>query len=226
MQKIRDTLALYSRWIELAPYVDRMEAHLESDFSLSVENAKAMLESIGKEICKAKGVELGNTPSINAVLKKAFVGMDYPAEGLVAQVSGALATIGQNVGELRNQISPTSHGKSLEELKDRNNKVDLLTCEFLIDSTVVVAVFLIRAFEERQGLSTLPKGEPEAFAGPDYEAQQEFNDYWDGAFGDFTMGAYMYSASEILFRMDTSAYLAECEEFAVSEKDTPPGAAI
>jgi len=226
MQKIRDTLALYSRWSELAPYVDRMEAHLESDFSLSVENAKALLESIGKEVCKARGAELGANPSINAVLKRAFTAMDYPADGLVAQVSGALATIGQQIGELRNQISPTSHGKALDELKERNSKVDLMTREFLIDSTVAVAVFMIRAFEERQQLAPLSKAEPEPSAPTDYEAHQDFNDYWDGVFGDFAMGAYVYSASEVLFRMDGDAYLAQCEEFESSQQDTPPGEAI
>jgi hypothetical protein len=226
MQKIRDTLVLYSRWSELAPYVDRMEAHLESDFSLSVENAKALLESIGKEVCKAKGAELGANPSINAVLKRAFTAMDYPAEGLVAQVSGALATIGQQIGELRNQISPTSHGKPLDELKERNSRVDLMTREFLIDSTVAVAVFLIRAFEERQPLGPLPQAEPEPLASPDYEAHQDFNDYWDGAFGDFTMGAYVYCASEVLFKMDAKSYLAECEEFESSQQDIPPEEAL
>lgn len=226
MQKIRDTLALYSRWSELTDYVDRMEAHLESDFSLSVENAKALLESIGKEVCKAKGVDLGSSPSINSVLKRAFICMEYPAESLVAQVSGALATIGQNIGELRNQISPTSHGKALEELKERNSKVDLLTREFLIDSTVTVAVFMIRAFEERQGMAPTPVGEPEPSVAPDYEAHQDFNDYWDGAFGDFAMGAYAYCASEVLFKMDSNAYLAECHEFERSEQETPPGEAI
>lgn len=36
MQKIRDTLAQYSRWNPLGDYVDRMEAHLEADFSTAL----------------------------------------------------------------------------------------------------------------------------------------------------------------------------------------------
>jgi hypothetical protein len=226
MQRIRDTLALHSRWTELSIYVDRMEAHLESDFSLSIENAKAMLESIGKEICTAKGIELGSAPSINAVLKKAFSGIGYSGDHLVAQVSGALATIGQNLGDLRNEISPTSHGKSLDALKERNSTVDVLTREFLMDSTVVVAVFLIRAFEERQAVQQHPVPHTAPIVILDYEKNQAFNDYWDGAFGDFSMGAHTYSASEILFRMNTNAYLAECQEFEAAERDTPPEESI
>jgi hypothetical protein len=218
MEKLRATLAQYSRWQPMADYVDRIEGHLEMDFSVSVENAKALLESIAKEICHAKGVDLGSAPSINAVLKRAFVAMDYTADGLVTQVSSALATIGQNVGNLRNEISPTSHGKSLAELSDRNSKVDLLTREFLIDSTLVVAVFLIRAFEERQGDAAIPV-ENAVIAPPDYEDNEGFNNFLDETFGEFTMGQYSFPASEILFGVDLQAYLAEYKTFTETEEE-------
>lgn len=224
MEKLRATLALYSRWQTLEIYIERMEGHLETDFSISVENAKALLESIGKEICDAKGVALGNTPSINAVLKKAFIALGYTAEELVTQMSGSLANIGQLIGNLRNEISPTSHGKSLEELKERNNKVDLLTREFLIDSTLVVAVFLIRAFEEREGTlaATDDSTQHTTF---DYKANEEFNNFWDESFGDFEMGDYSYSASEVLFNMELDAYQLECKAFLESEDDIAEGEA-
>lgn len=222
MEKLRATLAKYSRWQTLEIYIERMEGHLETDFSISIENAKALLESIGKEICDAKGVALGNTPSINAVLKKAFVALGYTAEELVTQMSGSLANIGQLIGNLRNEISPTSHGKSLEELKSRNDKVDLLTREFLIDSTLVVAIFLIRAFEGREGNLTENSENHETF---DYEANESFNNFWDENFGDFAMGEYSYAASEILFNMELEAYQMECKAFLESEDDMVEGEA-
>jgi len=127
MDKLKNVIKEYWRWSEL-------ETYIEIDFSHSLENAKALLETVGKEICTCNGkaVELGATPSINSVLKKAFSSMGYANSHLVNQVSSALATIGQQVGELRNEIGLTSHGKSLEEIKQRNSKVDLLTREFLI----------------------------------------------------------------------------------------------
>ncbi|HAD05369.1 MAG: hypothetical protein A2091_04850 [Desulfuromonadales bacterium GWD2_61_12] len=215
MEKLRATLAQYSRWQPLGMYVDRMEGHLESDFSISVENAKALLESIGKEICDAKGVPLGKKPTINAVLKNAFVALGYTTEELVTQVSGSLATIGQLIGNLRNDISPTSHGKSLEELNDRNNKIDLLTREFLIGSTLVVAVFLIRAFEERKCIATVPPVVPPD-ATPDYDANEDFNNFWDDSFGEFAMGDYSYTASEILYSVDLQAYQSEYKAYVES----------
>ena len=147
MERLKKVIEQYGRWSPLRDYTDRIEAHMATDFSHAIENAKALLETIGKEICDAKQINLGKSSSINAVLKNAFVAIGYNKDDLVAQISGSLANIGQNIGNLRNDISPTSHGKSLEELKERNNKVDALTREFLIDSTVIVAVLLIRAFE-------------------------------------------------------------------------------
>jgi hypothetical protein len=224
MEKLRSTLAQYSRWQGLSMYVDRMEGNLETDFSLSVENAKALLESIGKEICDAKGMPLGNSPSINAVLKKAFVALGYTAEEMVTQVSASLANIGQLIGNLRNEISPTSHGKSLEELKERNNKVDSLTKGFLIDSTLVVAVFLIRAFEERKNTTTLPSvSEAEVIS--DYENNEDFNNFWDESYGEFTMGDYSYTSSEILFNVDLQAYQAEYKAFMESKEELTEGEA-
>lgn len=223
MEKLRATLAQPGRWQPFGIYVDRIEAHLESDFSVSVENAKALLESIAKEICHAKGqaAELGSAPSINAVLKKAFVALGYASSELVTQVSSSLATIGQHVGNLRNEISPTSHGKSLAELGNRNNKVDLLTREFLIDSTLVVAVFLIRAFEERQNDADVPVDDAVNVI-PEYDDNEVFNSYWDETFGEFIMGQYSYPASEILFNVDSQAYQAEYKAFLITE-DEPPG---
>ena len=49
--------------------------------------------------------------------------MGYANGTLVNQISSALATIAQQVGVLRNDIGLTSHGKSLEEIKQRNSKV-------------------------------------------------------------------------------------------------------
>jgi len=232
MQKLRSTIDQYSRWSELSIYIDRMEAHLESDFSHSLENAKALLEAIGKEICKVRGVELKADSSINGVLKNAFSAIGYTNTNLVNQISSALATIGQQVGELRNEIGATSHGRSLDEIRERNNKVDLLTREFLIDSTLVVAVFLIRAFEDRKEIEKPPMVEAQTEEKLEYLETTDFNDFWDDLFGEFMMGNYSYTASEILFNVDYKAYKAEYAAFledafeVIEESEAEPGEPI
>ena len=209
MDKLKNVIKEYGRWSELETYIDRIETHIGIDFSHSLENAKALLESVGKEICTRNSVELRATPSINSVLKKAFSSIGYANSNLVNQISSALATIGQKVGELRNEIGSTSHGKSLEEIKQRNNNVDLLTREFLIDSVELVSVFLIRNLETKH-LRTAHETLTDSL---DYLEEEDFNESWGDSFGEFVMGDYSYPASEILFNVDKQAYVNEYKSF-------------
>jgi len=215
MERLKKVIEQYGRWSELTIYTERIEAHASTDFSHAIENAKALLETIGKEICQSKGIDIDATASINSVMKKAFIAIGYSSENLVTQISTALSTIGRNIGELRNTIGTTAHGKSLEELKQRNNNVDALTREFLIDSTVIVAAFLIRAFEnENPRIKTVA-----AEAKPLYPEFEAFNDYWDDLFGEFEMGNYSFPASEILFYVDNDAYMTEQKIFVEGEDE-------
>ncbi len=209
MNKLKEVIQEYGRWSVLSTYIERIETHIKVDFSFSLENAKALLESVGKQICIDNGVDLGATPSVNAVLKKAFTSMGFANSNLVNQVSSALATIGQQVGELRNDIGLTSHGKSLEEIKERNNKVDILTREFLIDTVELVSVFLIRNFETKNKRASAKLLEDTL----NYWEAEEFNESWDDSFGEFTMGEYSYLASEILFNVDKQVYVNEYKAF-------------
>ena len=195
-------------WSELTIYADRIEAYRAADFSHSLENAKALLETIGKEICSCKGVTLEETPSTNSILKKAFSAIGYSGDNMVTRISSSLATIGQQIGELRNNIGTTAHGRSLEELRERNSTVDELTREFLLDSTVIVACFLIRAFENNAQIISSPDVDQIT-----YDASSEFNEFWDDLYGEFAMGDYSYPASEVLYNVDYSAYKVEQKAF-------------
>lgn len=209
MNKLKTVIEEYSHWAGLSTYIDRIETHIEIDFSQSLENAKALLESVGKEICGKNGVELSSTSSVNSVLKKCFSSMGYANGTLVNQVSSALATIAQQVGKLRNEIGLTSHGKSLDEIKQRNSRVDVLTREFLIDTVETVCVFLIRNFECKKEKKATELLEDTL----DYWEAEEFNEFWDDSFGEFSMGDYAYPASEILFNVDKQAYVNEYKAY-------------
>jgi hypothetical protein len=214
MKRLKKVIEEYGRWSALTTYTDRIEAHAFTDFSHAIENSKALLETIGKEICSSKSVELGATPSANVVIKKAFTAIGYPSGHLVTQISTALATIGQQMGNLRNEIGTTSHGKSLEELKARNDKVDDLTKDFLIDTTVVVAVFLIRTFENENPRARIEPLPAELL----YTDNAPFNDFWDDLYGEFEMGDYSFPASEILFNVDSRAYKTELHAYSEGEE--------
>ncbi len=214
MNKLKELIQEYGRWADLATYIERIETHLEIDFSHSLENAKALLETIGKEICDANGRELSATSSVNGVLKNAFSSLGYSNSALVNQISSALATIGGQVGELRNQIGLTAHGKSLEEIRQRNNQVDTLTREFLINTVEIVSVFLIRNFETINQRTPTELLEEKL----NYLEAEEFNEFWDDSFGDFEMGTYSYPASEVLFNVDKQAYVNEYKDFIEAEE--------
>ncbi len=115
---------------------------------------------------------------------------------------------------MRNEIGISSHGKSLEEIRERNNRVDILTREFLIDSVEIVSCFLIRNFENGN-----PRKSKDALEEKlDYWEAEEFNEFWDDSFGEFEMGNYAYAASDILFNVDKQAYINEYNAFTVNEK--------
>lgn len=214
MDKLKDKISQYGKWAAISTYIDRIETHLNSDFSISLENAKALLETIAKEICKLKGKELAENSSINAVLKNAFYAFGYTKDNMVLQISSALATIGQQIGDLRNEIGTSAHGKTLDELRNRNSAINELTQYFLINSVELIACFLISLYEGEHMNMNLPK---EII----YDECEEFNDYWDELYGEFFMGDYSYTASEILFNNDPNAYETEFNSYLESMTNEP-----
>lgn len=210
MDKLKKVIEEYTDWSDISFYVERIETYIEIDFSNSLENAKALLETIGKEVCKKNGMELDDTSSINKVMKQCFKSMGFENASMAQKISSSLATIGQQVGNLRNDIGSTSHGKSLEEIKQRNEKVDVLTREFLISTVDAVCAFIIRNFEIKKAKHLKEESLEESL---EYIEAVEFNEFWDESFGEFTMGDYSYPASEILFYVDKKAYVTEYKSF-------------
>ena len=215
MEKLRTLIEQHSRWQPLEDIINRIEAYLHEDFSMSLGNSKSLLESIAKEICLRQNLEIGNTESIGGLLKMAFLALGYRNESLVNQISGALANIAQQMGSLRNDIDIQAHGKTLDEIRERNNRVDDLAKEFLIDSTELVACFLIQNFEKDNMPAIRVNSGDELI----YLECEEFNEYWDEMFGEFNMGDCSYPSSEILFNVDYQAYTMEYRAHGTVEEE-------
>lgn len=45
MERLNRLIEQYGRWKELKTYTERIDAHIQSDFSLSLENSKSLLET-------------------------------------------------------------------------------------------------------------------------------------------------------------------------------------
>ncbi len=213
MDKLKAVIKEYGRWEPLEDYISRIETYLDTDFGLAIENSKSILESISKEICEQKFVELKSSESISNSLKKACKAIGYNGGDLVTQLSTSIANIGHQMGSLRNEIGTTSHGRTMDQLKDRNNGIEELTKIFLVDTTELVSCFLIRNFENEN-----PRKHHESqYQVLAYSEAEDFNESWDDSFGEFVMGDYSYPASEILFNVDKQAYVNEYKAFTEAE---------
>jgi len=213
MEKLKNVIEQYGRWKDLSIYVERIETHIISDFSLCIENSKALLESISKEICNLKGKTLNGDESINKLVRFAFDAVGYKTSTYINTIGGSLSAIAHQVGNLRTSIGTTSHGKTINELKNRNNSLDELTREFLMDSIEIICCFLIKNFENENPRVIIETIEETL----DYNEAEEFNEFWDDSFGEFEMGNYSYTASEILYYVDKQAFINEYSSFTANK---------
>lgn len=179
---------------------------------MCIENSKSLLESIGKEICHAKGLEINADSSVNKIIKQAFTALGYSTNEHSTKISGALATIAQCIGEIRNEIGTTSHGRTIQELEEQKVLIDDMTKEFLLGATELVSCLLIN-LAEKESIT------PVKDSMKSYEESEAFNQYWDEAFGEFVMGDYSYSASEVLYNLDYEAYKVELDAYNIGLKD-------
>jgi len=215
MERLRLTLERYSRWKPYIEYVERIEGYQHTDFSMCVENSKALLESVAKEICTQKKHPLLSAESVSGLLHKSFASLGYAPTSTIRQIGTAIANIGQQMGNLRNEIGTTAHGKTLEEMKNRSGSVNSLTDGFLISSTELVCCFLIESFETDNPLAPVVDSEIA------YDDNPEFNERWDEIYGKFRMtNDYTYSASQILFSLDFLAYESELNAFNSSPDES------
>jgi len=132
-----------------------------------------------------KGIELEKASSMSGCLKTAFKALGYPATSTILQIGTAIANVGQQMGNFRNEVGTTAHGKTVEELQNRENSIHELTGNFLIQATSIVCCFLIEAFETDKPLKSV---EEEL----DYDENEGFNEFWDEQYGEFEMGDYSF----------------------------------
>ncbi len=204
MDRLKAIIEQHSRWQPFAAeYITRIEGYRESNFPLCVENAKSLLESIAKEICKQKSQTYNTKDSTGKILKLAFSSLGYNDSPTIQQIGGAIVTIGHQMSTLRNEIGATSHGKTLEELEKRKDAINKTSSDFLLLSTELVCCFLIQLFE------TDNPRKAEAQNVIEFEDNAEFNDFWDDLYGEFIMTDYSFMASEILYKLDPKAYETE-----------------
>lgn len=198
-------------------YIDRIVGFRETDFSVCVENAKALLETIAKEICQQRGQQLEDTESVGKLLGLSFGCLGYAKTDTIRQVGTAISNIAAQMGNFRNEIGYTAHGRTLAELSKRDHSIAGLSGDFLINAVELVSCFLIEAFETDNPIVV-----PDVSI--DLNDNEDFNEYWDSLYGEFRMTEdYAYPASEILFNVDIEAYKTQLNAFKLLNDETGNG---
>lgn len=217
MDRLKTILEKHSRWQPCSIYVERIIGYSNTDFTISVENAKSLLETIAKEICQQRGQHLENNESIGKLLSLSFGCLGYAKTDTIRQIGTAIANIATQMGNFRNEIGYTAHGKTLRELSTRDHSIAGVSGDFLINATELVSCFLIEAFETDNPIVVQDEY-------IDLTDNENFNEYWDSLYGEFKMtDDYTYPASEILFSVDIEAYKTELNAFKLLNDETGNG---
>ena len=147
MERLKLVIETYPRWEPYQIYVDRINGFQKDDFSVCIENAKALLEGVSRNICDLNGATYTKDDSVTKLLKAAFESLGYSRDDPLKHIGGSIGNIGAKINDLRNEKGATSHGKTAEELRKRNESFNDVTAEFLVLSTELVCCLFIQLFE-------------------------------------------------------------------------------
>lgn len=214
MTQLKTLIETYGRWQELDIYIQRIESNINVDFSMSIENSKSLLESISKQICEDKQYTLTGLESISKLVKTAFSLIGFEKKSHVNVIAGSLTAITQELGELRNNVGTNSHGKTLEEIKNRNENLNEISKKFMLNTVESVACLMIHSFENEN--SRVSKHKEKIM----YLANEDFNENFDEIYGEFKIGDdYSYLASEIFYNLEYPAYEIASNNYSKNEEE-------
>ena len=203
MDRLKEIVNNYSRWINLSTQITRIEYQINDDLTSAIGSTKSLLESICKTILDHETKEYDKNDNVNKLIKRTIQALRIENPDQISLFGNSLVTSIQNLGELRNRIDESSHGKSL---LDKNKKIDSITASFLINSSETIACFLIEFYEIEHPRK---KGENEF----NFQEMKEFNDYLDDQHGNVEIAKIPYSTSEALFAVDITAYKDEHRKY-------------
>ena len=203
MDRLKELINKYGRWIDLSRHINRVEYQIDSDLVASIGSAKSLLESICKTILDYENQNYKETDDIQALITKTIKLLKLENPNPVASLGSSLINAMKAIGELRNKIDESSHGKSLL----KSQKIELITASFLVSSVETVACFLIEFYEIEHPRK---KEEEDKFS---FEDKKDFNDYIDNEHGYVEIAKIPYSTSEALFAIDITAYQDEYRKY-------------
>ncbi len=205
MKQLEEFFETYSRWRLLKRYLDRIQA-FPDDGGIIVGNCKDLIESICKTILEDHFSEtLKGNERFQSLVKNTCVKMGTLNK--VANLTSAFSNLAIQLGSLRNQHTDAGHGITVTKLEQMPEEITEATSQCLITITEQIALFLLRVFEHEH-----PQREASKPLLLDHNLG--FNEAFDEENDSVEIAGYgPYSASEILFSVDPTAYRTELEAY-------------
>lgn len=211
MERLLSVLQSYGRWQKLDIYPKRIETFIETDFTLAIENSKSLIESICKTILDEQNEAVSSNEKLHKLVQKTLHLLGVFGKKQISKFGSGFITSVQQLGEFRNRIGDTSHGRTIQEIDQ--NRLESLSTEFLINAVETMSCFLIEYYENQ----FLNKNIGERLK---YTDLQDFNDYLDEKLGYVFVGDNAFLHSEVLFNMDEVAYNAEYQNYCGLEDES------
>ena len=218
MDRLKEIVNNYSRWINLSTHITRIEFQINGDLTSAIGSTKSLLESICKTILDHEKAGYDKNDNVNKLVKKTIQTLKIENPDQISLFGNGLVASIQYLGELRNRIDESSHGKSL---LDKNKKIDSITASFLINSAETIACFLIEFYEiehprktEKDEFSIEEFKNIYDYKGKDpYDDIKDFHIYLDNEHGFAEIANIPYATSEALFAVDITAYKDEYRKY-------------
>ena len=207
-------IAETDRAIHLIEQKERLESALkDADASLSIDLAKAFLESIFKTIISDREETPQFKKEFFPLFRQVKDHISLSDNDLIAEkLSNLAGSIVNTTGELRNKYGAASHGDD----GYHQSPLRMADVEFVVSAVDGLSAFLYTKHRE-----TL---EPDIHHRILYDDYPEFNDWLDGQYDSYSLylsekTVIEYSASQLIFKQDPSAYREMLIQYTSTEEE-------
>ncbi|MGB8029559.1 MAG: abortive infection family protein [Terracidiphilus sp.] len=201
--------------------VTTLEEAIFREPALAFDLAKALVESVCKTILTERKVEYSKTDNMPTLFSAVSTilpflppdasGESKARESLSKTMNGLKTTL-LGLSELRSAQGFTSHGIGIAHAELESTQA-LLAAQ---SADAIIGFFYSNHIRDRR-LSTPPK--------PQYGQFDEFDEYIDSTFPTIRIFSLEYDPSEVLFYVDSDAYLEQLEAFNSRSLDPEDGEA-
>lgn len=218
MEKLREQIARNPSYSGLLMHIDHIEQYRSSDPSLALDASKSLLETLAKTMLGDRNVSFENNTNFQDIIRDAIETSQALSSlsdaAAMKKISRGMINLAQEIGTLRNRFGLMSHGRDLLA-----KRIDKLSVDFVIDTTLSIAHFLFALHEEER--TTKPR--------ITYEDNPDFNRFFDSQYedSDIVVAEVHITPSRALFYEDIEAYRMQLngyyqfKEFMIKTLDEP-----